>query len=609
MAAVAETTRGRPTEWARKYPPLLAVIAAALIVLGVLPSSLNLPQANPSQTLEFAPVPPDDDTPPPAMSGNLSSLGLAGSSSLESLAATTTTMLDNLITPGRKNRSTATGIKNCVGDPPKQTEDPLAPPCVSNFEGDNFGATYQGVTGEEIRILVYFEGFTSYTQCSKGAESTPDGKLFDLWEEPDPGGEHCMVRVLRGWQKYFNTRYQTYKRDVHFFAFFATGGLHPTAASRKADAADNYSKVKPFAVLSYGVENNDAYLESMARKGVLNFGAFVGRPAAFFAKYPKLVWGFYPSLEQQARMFTTYVCKKAVDRPVSFSGNPENNDDGRIYGMWSSKDKDRPDLQLFADLVKQQLEACGVTFKAHLFFPTSQYVQDNSTTPQYAADAATQFRDAGVTTLIWPGGLETNLSKSAGEWRPEIVAAGDLFLDGNSEGHYQQQDFWRNAWIVSNTTFTPLFEQTLCAKALAEAQPTAPRDDVRYSCDLGLYNDLRQLFTGIQVAGPRLGPTSVDKGYRAIPKGPSGNREVPACFYEPGDYTCTKDAVAQWWDPTGDSPNNDQAGCWRMTENGKRYLSGTWPDGNVTSQRSGSDPCNGFNGGGLTNPNPPSPGA
>src|SRR6266851_5800626 len=53
---------------------------AVLIAVAVLPSALNLPQANPTETLEYAPVPPsDNDPPPPPAAGNLASLGLASS--------------------------------------------------------------------------------------------------------------------------------------------------------------------------------------------------------------------------------------------------------------------------------------------------------------------------------------------------------------------------------------------------------------------------------------------------------------------------------------------------------------------------------------------------
>src|SRR5205814_610274 len=84
MAAVSVAPRAASTpDWSRKYPPLLALGVAALLMLAVLPNSLNLPQTNPTQTLEYAPVPPDkqsDEVPP---SGNLAAVGLGTSSGIK----------------------------------------------------------------------------------------------------------------------------------------------------------------------------------------------------------------------------------------------------------------------------------------------------------------------------------------------------------------------------------------------------------------------------------------------------------------------------------------------------------------------------------------------
>ena len=55
----------RSRRWAHRYPPLLTLVVAGLIALLVLPSSLNLPNTNPSQTLEYAPVPPTATRHPP----------------------------------------------------------------------------------------------------------------------------------------------------------------------------------------------------------------------------------------------------------------------------------------------------------------------------------------------------------------------------------------------------------------------------------------------------------------------------------------------------------------------------------------------------------------
>src|SRR5438045_240883 len=106
----------------RKGAPLLLLIGALLIALIVLPSALNLPQTNPSTTLEYAPVPPQDDTVPPPV-GNFDQFGLGQSSSIDTGGAEGG---DQGTQQADKGKNTST--KRCVQTPkgPKQTEDPLA---------------------------------------------------------------------------------------------------------------------------------------------------------------------------------------------------------------------------------------------------------------------------------------------------------------------------------------------------------------------------------------------------------------------------------------------------------------------------------------------------
>src|SRR5213075_2853234 len=131
----------------------------------------------------------------------------------------------------------------------------------------------------------------------------------------------------------------------------------------------------------------------------------------------------------------------------------------------------------------------------------------------------------------------------------------------------------------------------VCYQAFRTVDVTTQDSDVQnYACSY--YNDLRQLFTGIQVAGPKLGPTSVDEGFHAIPARDSSDNRVPACFYEPGDYTCVKDLMVEWYDTQGTS-NNQQPGCWREMDAGKRFFTGRWAHTDVnSSRRPGTDVCN-----------------
>jgi hypothetical protein len=93
------------------------LVLAVLAVVIVLPSSLNLPQSNPTTVLEYAPVPPSDEDPPPQQ-GNVSSLGLPSSRTLALPAPPPPPPPASGLIQGIGARPNQ---KRCVGSPPRQT--------------------------------------------------------------------------------------------------------------------------------------------------------------------------------------------------------------------------------------------------------------------------------------------------------------------------------------------------------------------------------------------------------------------------------------------------------------------------------------------------------
>jgi hypothetical protein len=560
------------------------VFAAA----AVLPSSLVLPQTNPTRTLEYAPVPPAGvDAAPPG--GSLATLGLGTTTSLTQRASVPTPTPHSVAGVVGKNPST----KRCVGSPPRQTEDPSSPPCVAFFQGDNGGATYRGVSRTEVTVIFHFQGGTVYGPTGRGTEDVGEELYYDV-DAPPRDDDPPHVRGLRVLQRYFNSRYQTYGRFVHLWAYYDKGV--PDPREFRASAADNDARVHPFASIIYSPGYEDEYLEEMARRGVLNFGSRRARSASFYRKYPSLVWGYLPSVEYEAHEFSEYVCRKVVRFPAAFSGNAGENGRARRLGLIRSADPTKPGPQLYARLVRQAVEACGGTFVAVADVPQSDgfYIGQ---TPDYAYTNMAEFKQKGVSTVIWAQGAETSHSAAAAQldYHPEWILGGNRIFEGADWGHLQDQNEWSRAWVVSSVAAVPRLEESLCFTAVRETDPTLPRGDAAFICNgTGAYDDLRQLFTGIQVAGPRLTPASMDKGFHAIPAVASRDARVAACFYDPDDYTCVKDAVQMWWDRQGQSPNTTTPGCWRMTEGGRRYLRGAWPDGNVGTQKGPGDACNGY---------------
>lgn len=600
MAAV--TVAPRPTsapDWSRKYPPLLALAVAAVLILAVLPNSLNLPQTNPTQTLEYAPVPPEDnnDVPP---SGNLSAVGLGSSSGIQGGGAPggndqgaepePMEELGALPTDGQAGQATN---KRCVGNPPRQTEDPLSPPCVAFFQGDNFGATYQGVTADEVRILIYLDGGINFISGTDGGldNVAPADELYDLWvppeEAPNPEGhEHFLVRGMRAWQTYFADAFQTYNRRPHFYVYLSGAR---NAEGRRADAAQLHKAVKPFAVLGDATEGaEDAFLREMARRGVLNFGSFSLRPAAFFNEFPKLIWSYQPSIEQQAETYTSYVCSKVVGHPpVLASAELQAQAGGqRKFGIVHTTDKNQAGLLRLTEIVKEKVADCGATIEGTGTFPECCLAQDNGDTGTYGQQAMADFRQKGITTILWPGGINGNFGKSAAalNYYPEWIIAGDGIMEGNNPVRLSQNttSFDGRAIVVTPETFQPALDEQRCAQAYRSVDQEMSRPNLGYLCEY--YRNLFQLFLGIQVSGPRLGPTGVDKGFHAIPAIESTDRQTPACFYLPGDYTCVKDAQAEIWDANGQPPGDNRPGCWKAIEGGRRYTAGRFPEGNVNAQ-------------------------
>lgn len=575
-----------------RYGPLVPAAVLMLLLLAILPSSLALPNANPSETLEYAPVPPEDDSIDTPPSGNLSALGLAQGRGVGSNAAAGEGPPDpvaDLRTAGKNPRT-----KRCVGNPPRQTEDPSSPPCVAFFRGDNGGATYKGVTKDEVRVLFYFDGGYIQTSPSSDEQTLPADTYFDLAEPPKRAGEDPHTRALRAYQRYFNERYQAYGRFVHFYIYFGRGTASHNAEGRRADAYDNYQKIKPFAVFPLTqFFQPDPYLEVMAKFGVLNFGTFASRPQSFFQRFPKLIWGYRPSIEQYAKTFADYVCNKVVPYPVSFSGNADAGSPRKL-GLIRTTDPVQPGMQQFAVEVRRLVTECGGNFVAEGTFPSAGYVHDARYTPEYATTAMAEFSQKGVTTVIWAQGWEKNFSAAAANigYRPEWVIAGDGTHEANDRAaNHQEQSVWRNAWVVTSMAVIPDRDRRHCYLAAREADPAYPPGDVSYACQH--YENIRQLFIGIQVAGPRLTPDNIDRGFHAIPPVSSPDPQVPACYYEAGDYTCVKDAMVMWWDPAGRPGATNTPGCFRLPQGGRRFISGDWPPGDVPAQRDpGRDTCN-----------------
>lgn len=514
-----------------------------------------------------------------------------------------------------------------------QTGDPLSPPCVPSFTGDNGGSTYQGVTGDEIRLLVTID--PSHDVDSPSLQPSWGG-YYDLWQPatqeergaasavPEGSASSSMpwLHALRVLQDYFNRHFQTYGRRVHFIVYSIR---QASAQAYRTVALENDILVRPFAVLAVGAgtfnETNPAYLNTLADRGVVAFDSVAERSTAFYARRPGLLWGYRPTIEESADLFGSYICQKVVHQPAVMSGNPGENGSPRRLGMLEVSN--RPTYAPFAALVRKHIEECGGEISDIEGFP-EPYGCGGIPEGEAGGGAGTEparamaiFKAKRITTVIWPGCVSFRMARAAQAtgYLPEWVLWGQGLLDANWVA--TSSDFPGGVWsghavAVTPTTFQPLPPQRFCFQALREIDPDIPADFVAdNACDF--YEGLRQVFSAVQLAGPRLTPSAMDRGVRTVTPAPS-NPQTPRCFYPGDDRTCIKDAEVEWWDWTGDGQSGTLgpltvrgSGCWRAMEGGRRYEAGHWPGGNIdaqirrplvgglSSERSGptgTDPCN-----------------
>ena len=596
------------TTWGRDRLPLVTSVLAAVALLSIFPSALNIPQSTPSETLEYAPVPPEDQdqvTPP---AGNFSSLGLGSSSGISREAVGDTGDLGaGGEVGGRPVKTPST--KKCVGRPPRQTEDPMAPPCVASFSGDNGGATYNGVTPDEIRILFYWGHPNASYIGSRGQQQPADygGRIFDL-AKPAEEEEPYHVEAIRAWQRYFNERFQTYGRFVHFYVHFGMNGSSDQAVTpeqRAADAAQGYNAVKPFAVILHEVSHLERYINPMARRGVMMFGAGSGLVSLdAYRTFPGLIWGYNQPMEYLVDGFTELLCKQVLNRPVTDSGDANFQGRPRKTAFLTVLPGDSEIDDKAAARIRSKVAGCGAKFDMERTFPFKGSIwQSPHDADAYTALVA-ELKSEEITTVIWNLYYDKEWSEAAkrAAYFPESVVMTGNGYENIVHGKWMDQDVWRHGWVFTPRPAIGAWVDTQCFKALREAAPDLPFQDTSIPCRF--YEDLRQLFTGIQVAGPKITPESVDKGFHAIPAHPSSKPDTPACFYLPGDYSCVKDNALWQWDPDALSDYSSAPGCYRMVNGAERHLVGKWPSRDILGAAKPDDPCSGFNTGSALDPAP-----
>lgn len=435
----------------------------------------------------------------------------------------------------------------CVGNPPRQTEDPQSPPCISFWQGDNGGATYQGVTRDEIRLLV-------------------------------PTSQNDSVRRLyRALEKHFNTRYQFYGRRLRFvYSRTNTGSADP--AAQKAHAADDVPRFKPFVVTDYKSAQGYWYQQEIGRRKIL----YANATGVYTNRNHPTVYTYIMPAEEVFAGLGEWACKRLAGKTARFAGG-DLTLKRRVFGIILHTAPEDPTT---ADALQAELGRCGVK----VAYSSRNEIGVSGVDPATAAGVIAKMQQAGVTSvfclcqLFNYGAVQTAASRQ--NYYPEWLTS--------SFGTTDQNAFIK---LGGNPP-----EQMAHAFGITQQPRQVPKEDEPFfwaaregdpSYDLTanqaafaeqayqVYRPLLILASGIQMAGPRLTNETFMKGLASTvfpnPEFPTNPGKVS---FAGGRKGMTTDHAEFWWSNTVRSPfAGDGAGSFCYVDHGRRYPKGALPRG------------------------------
>ncbi|MGH2811086.1 MAG: hypothetical protein ACRDI1_00025, partial [Actinomycetota bacterium] len=436
---------------------------------------------------------------------------------------------------------------------PRQTEDPESPPCVPYFEGDNGGATYQGVSANEIRIAV-------------------------------PSNSGYADAIFN----YFNSRYEFYGRKMRRIEGVDAGFGAGDPNKMQADAVKADEELKVFASGLYGDAGGAEYVyyDELARRGIISVN---GRPVMAsepdFSRFHPFEWSYLPGFDFMSRNKAEWICEALVGKNAEFAGGNFRLSERTFARVTTVRpDGTKPNLRPMNAI----LDGCDVEL-VH----DEEIVMDGSDQSgiQQAQAIINKLQLSNVSTIICQCHTQ-----SSGFYMAPVATKQGYFPEWLISTYmYQAEDthafFWDGQQVEHSFGISWWDKQLqpqdeVWYQAVREGDPNSsfPNHFAYYEARW-FFNSVRMLAAGIQMAGPNLNPQTFGEGMMktSFPNPKCGGPPFyQACIgFGPGDHTAVDDGALIWLSKSQVSNWSNQAGAMCFAQQGIRYRLGTWPSNNA----------------------------
>jgi hypothetical protein len=442
-----------------------------------------------------------------------------------------------------------------------------APPCVEPFEGDNGGATSQGVTADEILIVDYnadpaLDPLIAATAEQAGADVDPE----------------TAQAVLQDFVDLYNEIFETYGRTVRLETYTGTGAGTDVAAAQ-ADAIA-ISEMEPFAVIGGPAQALGVFSAELAESGIIcGPGCANTLPEDIIEEYEPYLWPTGPTPNQAVALAAEMIGNLAGPGPAEMSGTPEMQAQDRVYGLlhYDNADGDHvPVMESFREsLTENEIEISADV----------EFTLDLARAQENARTNIGQLMDAGVTTIIYYGDPLTPASLTAEAtaqgYYPEWILGPNVLMDTTLFARQTDVSQWKNGFGMALIGARGERSTNGAFQIYEWAFGREPQNNTVNAFE----PQLRTMFNGIHLAGPDLNPETFRDSMLRYPTSGGGPTEVQVSrgnhgVWDEFDWGGSDDMALIWFDPEvpgEDETGNEGVGMYRYANGGQRYTIGNLP--------------------------------
>ena len=440
----------------------------------------------------------------------------------------------------------------------------FAPECYAPFDGDNGGATDDGVTADTITIAYYQSPPNAITDFLLGGFG-----ITDTNEEAQA--------TMQGYVDLFNEYYETYGRTVEVVPVEGSGPPNDDVAAR-ADAVRIDEEIGAFMVWG-GPILTDAFADELAARQIPCISCQIGEPDQFSADRAPYDITIGNSPDQGRAQLVEWLSKQVAGRPAEFAGEDLQSED-RVFGtLFLESDEDAAaQNQVTIDMLADE----GVEVAEEI-----AYQLDPARLQEQAAGAIARFKEAGVTSIIFagdpvaPGTFTTEATNQ--EYFPEWIVTGSALTDTTAAARGYDQEQWAHAFGI--TSLAARVDPEIAGSYFLYQWYRG--EDPPAADTTGVILPLPQtFFAALQGVGP-------DLTREAWPAALLAGEPTPDAISQPSldwgdvagwpetDYYGIDDWTAIWWDAETEGPSEIrrvEPGIYQYVDGGTRYRLGEWPE-------------------------------